>query len=264
MNLKQLFPTYRTRFRYVERTLQEICRDPAERILNIGSGEGEYDRMIAGFAHALDSCDINEEDVAFARELNCDQPHISYSVEDGHALGFPSAYFDVVTCIEVVEHVAEPTRLIGEIRRVLKPGGRAIITCPNHNYPIVYDPLNRAARELGLRLPVGAYGYGHTNLIREAELEAHLAAERFLVLRKQYLSRHLTGTLESYWPAAFQRLLKANSQNRTARTRRRFVLKPTLDEPPMVRLTDRLIDVDRRWFSHGTRSVGLGYLVEKA
>ncbi|EZP70035.1 hypothetical protein BV96_03714 [Sphingomonas paucimobilis] len=49
---------------------------------------------------------------------------------DGHCIPFPDATFDTVLCTEVMEHSPEPSALIAEIERVLKPGGRLIATVP--------------------------------------------------------------------------------------------------------------------------------------
>ena len=49
---------------------------------------------------------------------------------DGHYIPFSDAAFDTVLCTEVLEHSPEPTMLIAEIERVLKPGGKLIATVP--------------------------------------------------------------------------------------------------------------------------------------
>lgn len=63
--------------------------------------------------------------------------------------GFPADAFDVVTCWHVVEHTTDPSRLIREIHRVLRPGGWLVLAVPN-----VEDHIFRAAYLLArLRRP---------------------------------------------------------------------------------------------------------------
>lgn len=49
----------------------------------------------------------------------------------GEALPFADATFDLVICWDVVEHVQDPERLLAELARVLRPGGRALLTVIN-------------------------------------------------------------------------------------------------------------------------------------
>jgi SAM-dependent methyltransferase len=49
---------------------------------------------------------------------------------DAAVLPFRDAAFDGVVCAELLEHVYDPRRVIQEVRRVLKPGGRLVITAP--------------------------------------------------------------------------------------------------------------------------------------
>jgi SAM-dependent methyltransferase len=49
---------------------------------------------------------------------------------DGNQLPFEDASFDTVLCTEVLEHLPDPASVLGEIARVLKPGGRLLATVP--------------------------------------------------------------------------------------------------------------------------------------
>ena len=53
---------------------------------------------------------------------------------DAHFLPFRNEAFDTVVCYEVIEHVDSPRKVLKEIARVLKKGGRAIISTPNPHY----------------------------------------------------------------------------------------------------------------------------------
>ena len=50
---------------------------------------------------------------------------------DGVNIPYPENYFDFILCSEVLEHAASPVLLMREIKRVLKPGGIALITVPS-------------------------------------------------------------------------------------------------------------------------------------
>ncbi len=49
---------------------------------------------------------------------------------DGNRLPFRAASFDTVLCMEVLEHLIEPDRCVAEMARVLRPGGRLLLTVP--------------------------------------------------------------------------------------------------------------------------------------
>ncbi|VVB93133.1 Ubiquinone biosynthesis O-methyltransferase [uncultured archaeon] len=78
----------------------------------------------------------------------------AYCVQaDGFCLPFPDAAFDICVCSHVLEHVADPHKLVREINRILKIGGVALIEFPNRLYPVEphgnlflmsYLPLNVA------------------------------------------------------------------------------------------------------------------------
>ncbi len=60
---------------------------------------------------------------------------IDYKVGSGEDIPFPDASFDYVACCDVLEHVDDVNRVIGEITRVLKPGGF-----------FLYDTVNRTIK----------------------------------------------------------------------------------------------------------------------
>ena len=56
----------------------------------------------------------------------------------GGQLPFREESFDLVTCNMVVEHFPDPERILPDIRRVLKPGGRFLFHTPNFRYYLIY------------------------------------------------------------------------------------------------------------------------------
>jgi SAM-dependent methyltransferase len=90
-----------------------------------------------------------------------------------------SATFDAAVCIHVLEHIDNDRRAMGELFRVLKPGGWALITVPirleqrTFEDPRITMPEERE-RAFGERVHVRLYGYDLTDRLREAGFQVHL------------------------------------------------------------------------------------------
>lgn len=93
---------------------------PGARVLDAGSGNREeqiFRQEILDLGAELTTCDAKANE--------------GVDVEaDLHALPFPDGSFDVLLCIQVLEHVRYPDVSCSEFHRVLKPGGRVIVTVP--------------------------------------------------------------------------------------------------------------------------------------
>ncbi|NUQ26181.1 MAG: methyltransferase domain-containing protein [Saprospiraceae bacterium] len=262
MNYKLLFPTYRNRYLFIKQQLEQLTR-PAK-ALNLGTGEGDYDAMIAGYCDQLVACDINEGDVNYARQLNSDVANLQYSVENALALSFPDNTFDLIISVDVIEHVGQPAQMVAEIQRVLKPGGVALITFPSLDYPFTYDPVNRILSFLHKeKIPQGAYAFGHEYLIDPVEFRSWLAHHKLQTIEEKKLSGYLIALLEAYWTGWIQRIFKANATNVSAQTARSMVLRPSRKEPWLCLLTDGLIWLDRLLFGFFHASVGKGFVFKK-
>ena len=87
---------------------------------------------------------------------------------NGCAMDFADASFDTVLCIQVLEHVVEPLRMVSEIGRVLRKGGKAVFLvpqtstmhmAPKHYYNFTRFWIEEAIRRAGLELvdlqPIG-------------------------------------------------------------------------------------------------------------
>ncbi|MCP4201055.1 MAG: class I SAM-dependent methyltransferase [bacterium] len=88
------------------------------------------------------------------REFDRHGLRLAAATADVRAIPFRDACFDAVYSMGTVEHFAETEEALGEIYRVLKPGGRAIIGVPNRWDPFLRPLLVAVLYRLGL------YGYG--------------------------------------------------------------------------------------------------------
>ena len=265
MNYKLLFPTYRNRFLFIRENLEHLSRERKfERALNLGTGEGDYDSMIAAHFGELVACDINEQDIQYARALNQEVPNLEYRVEDALNLSFPDNTFDLLLSVDVIEHVGQPERMIEEVGRILKPGGLALITFPSLEYPITYDPINRIMSYFtNRRIAQGAYAFGHEYLVSPSDFRNWSGRNGLAVLKEKNLSGYLIAFLEMYWTGLIQRIFKANAGNLSEQKKRKTTLRPTTKEPRLTVLTDTVIRLDEVLFQHARHSVGKGFIVQK-
>lgn len=95
-------------------------------VLDIGCGIGQY---IPSMHRAkVIGIDFSAEALVEAAERF---PYASFMCLDfSDGLPYDDQTFDIVFCSEVIEHMENPTTLVAEIRRVLLPGGVAIVTTP--------------------------------------------------------------------------------------------------------------------------------------
>ena len=127
----------RTQFRITSHTLDAALRYRAVfallgdrwrtgiRVLEVGSGSG-------GAAEWTDA-EIIGVDNAFGRTAERKRPNLIEHPGSVTAIPMPDASFDVVLCVDMLEHVsgADRPRAIAELTRVLAPGGRLIVTFPS-------------------------------------------------------------------------------------------------------------------------------------
>jgi SAM-dependent methyltransferase len=120
-SLPQLSPARPFREKY-ERALQSA----GPKILDVGCGVGQVVRSLAEAGFAAHGVEVSEENLALAREHPGE-----FQLYDGRTLPFPAATMDAVGAFNVLEHVEDPAGLLDEMTRVLRPGGRIVISSPN-------------------------------------------------------------------------------------------------------------------------------------
>ena len=131
-------PVARTLVRRFERSLDAMIAraDPAT-ILDVGCGEGDHaERWAAGGREVLG---VDLDDARLAREwamrAHGNSGALSFQAFDGSALPFPDGSFDLVAGIELLEHVDDPRRMLGELVRCAR--GHVLASVPR-------EPLWRA------------------------------------------------------------------------------------------------------------------------
>ncbi len=101
-------------------------------VLEAGCGVGAYSSQIRRrYSLFVEAFDLEYERV---RGAQTDTPHALVAAAE--ALPYRANLFDMVLSNEVIEHVADDRVAVAEMVRVLKPGGRIVLFCPNRWYPV--------------------------------------------------------------------------------------------------------------------------------
>ena len=108
--------------------VEEICRrvtDRRPRILDVGCGTGANLLMLSKYGDA-EGVDVSEDALAFCRERGLESVKLGAAEE----LPYDDGTFDLVTALDVVEHMDNDLAGLREMRRVLRPGGRVLLFVP--------------------------------------------------------------------------------------------------------------------------------------
>jgi SAM-dependent methyltransferase len=108
--------------------LEEVSA--GKKVLDLGSGDGAFTAELARAGARVVGLEVAEAALKRARAAH---PELDFRLGpiDG-PLPLEDCAFDLVWASEVIEHVADTARWLSEVRRVLSPRGRLLVTTPNH------------------------------------------------------------------------------------------------------------------------------------
>lgn len=139
----QLFEDYAENFpiddvlpEFVERRLTDLAATGPRTMLDVGAGDGRWVGLLSRLSpNALVvGCEISHR-----RAVRMRAKGLRVVAARAEALPFRAGAFDLVTCIEVIEHTASPAATVDEMHRVLRPAGRLVLTTPNYPAKRLYD-----------------------------------------------------------------------------------------------------------------------------
>lgn len=142
INISELY--HRERHRSA---LHFLDPSPTDTILDAGCGDGRLAALVAQRCQVVHAIDIAGN--SLAPEVRA-RPNIRFAKMNVESLAFPDAQFDQIVSVETLEHVLDPERAIREFHRVLKSGGRLVVTYPTINRTI----MQRLHRTLHLGRPL--------------------------------------------------------------------------------------------------------------
>jgi 2-polyprenyl-6-hydroxyphenyl methylase/3-demethylubiquinone-9 3-methyltransferase len=147
-----------------------------QRVLDVGCGGGILSEALAQRGAIVKGIDLATKSLRVAQlhQLETGAQNVEYEeiAPETLAQREPAA-FDVVTCMEVLEHVPDPAQTVAACGKLAKPGGHVFFSTINRNFKAYLFAIIGAEYILRL-LPRGTHDYA--KLIKPSELAAHARA----------------------------------------------------------------------------------------
>jgi len=103
---------------------------PNSPILEVGCGDASFTKELARYSPDVTAIDISAAQIAENNQRFAGIKFLQHDVAE--PFPFADATFEVVWCSEVLEHLFDPAFALREMHRIMKPGGRLLVTVPYH------------------------------------------------------------------------------------------------------------------------------------
>jgi 2-polyprenyl-6-hydroxyphenyl methylase/3-demethylubiquinone-9 3-methyltransferase len=140
-----------------------------KRVLDVGCGGGILSESMAEKGALVTGIDLGEKALKVAQLHSLESGiEVDYRLISAEALAAESAgEYDIVTCLEMLEHVPDPASIVNACARLVKPGGHVFFSTINRN-PKAYLFAVLGAEYVLQMLPKGTHDY--TKFIKPSEL----------------------------------------------------------------------------------------------
>jgi ubiquinone/menaquinone biosynthesis C-methylase UbiE len=168
------------------RLVEMAALQPGERALDVGTGTGMVPFEIARVAPA--TCSVVGADISTgmigkarrkAKESGLAESRISFRQMDAEALSLADAEFDVVLSAFALGHIPHPDRAVAEMYRVLRPGGRLLLTVGSRPPVLSLDTVTHGAAEVVRRVQ-GMRGLRRSSELLDDIVDRHAVPEQGL------------------------------------------------------------------------------------
>ena len=162
------------------------------KVIEVGCGAGRFLRGVAAMRPRLSVVGVDVSRTALARAAEI-APGIDFRIRVEPSAPLPAAdgEFDAAIALDVLEHVEDPAYMLGEIHRILAPGGRLHFHVPCEGDALsLWRWIPGQAGPRGLKRRFG----GHVQRFRRRDVVSLLEASGFEIQTRSY-SLHLVGNV---------------------------------------------------------------------
>jgi SAM-dependent methyltransferase len=178
---------YRGRRRIIRAELNRLALPPDARVLDAGCGSGRTLQELVDYGE-VSGLELNAEAAALARERDLGEIVVG-RLED---LPWSEEAFDLITCLDVIEHVPDDVAALVELRRVCRRGGWLLVTVPAYQALWSrHDEANHHYRRYSRRSLIRAAGAAGWTVTRVTAFNSVLLAPAAAVrLAQRRLGTH--------------------------------------------------------------------------
>lgn len=244
----ELDPAFYSRAKII---LENIAVKPGERVLEVGCGRGFYEKAVTKIYRGVKivGVDQNEKYLKMAKqEMGKGAVFLCGNAEN---LPLGNESFQWVICSEVLEHIRDDEKAISEIKRVLTPGGKVMVSVPHKNYPWQLDPINWVLEKMtGKHIWASMWWLAgiwadHVRLYEEEELLNKFKGHGFKIIKEWRVGgKSIPGwhfllygigknLVDRGWFRAFDRFNYSASDQKIRKLIARWIRKQTNDHEPV-------------------------------